>query len=108
MQEKKAINIAVLDLRKLENSVCDYFIICEGNSNTHVSSISDSISKKTLTDLSNKVWHIEGKDKCEWVLLDYVNVVVHIFQKSFREFFSIEELWGDAKILKIKESNLNE
>ena len=56
----------------------------------------------------SSVYDIEGKDKCEWVLLDYVNVVVHIFQKSFREFFSIEELWGDAKILKIKESNLNE
>ncbi len=98
----KGENITILDLRKIENTVCDYFIICDGNSNTQVNAISSSIQKIVGKNAQEKPWHIEGEINAEWILMDYVNVVVHIFQKSTREFYDIEELWGDAKITNIK------
>ncbi len=98
----KGENITILDLREIENTVCDYFIICDGNSNTQVNAISGSIQKIVGKNAQEKPWHIEGEMTAEWVLMDYVNVVVHIFQKSTREFYDIEGLWGDAKITNIK------
>ena len=77
--------------------VCDYFIICEGTSNTQVNAIVNSIRKKVSKEINDKPWHIEGSTNAEWVLLDYVNVVVHVFQKHVREYYNIESLWGDAK-----------
>ncbi|HIE44651.1 MAG TPA: ribosome silencing factor [Flavobacteriaceae bacterium] len=101
IEEVKGENITILDLRDLENTVCDYFIICDGNSNTQVSAISGSIQKIVGKNAQEKPWHVEGEGTSEWVLVDYVNVVVHIFQKQIREFYALEELWGDAKITKI-------
>lgn len=105
IEDVKGSEINILDLRDIENTVCDYFIVCEGNSNTQVNAIVSSVQKKVSKELKDKPWHIEGEDNAEWVLMDYVNVVVHIFQKHIREYYDIESLWGDAKTTKI-ESNL--
>lgn len=104
IDEVKGENIQLLDLRELENTVCDYFIICSGNSNTQVKAISGSIQKIVSKSLKDKPWHIEGEMNAEWVLMDYVNVVVHVFQKQIREYYDIESLWGDAKITAINPS----
>ena len=101
MQEKKAENITVIDLRDIDNSVCDYFVISNANSNTQVNAIADSVQKETIEVLGDKAWHKEGTDSSEWILMDYVNVVAHIFQTPVRDFYALEELWGDAQITKI-------
>jgi ribosome-associated protein len=101
IDDVKGDNIKLLDLRELENTVCDYFIICSGNSNTQVNAISGAVQKKVSKELKDKPWHIEGSANAEWVLMDYVNVVVHIFQKQVRDYYDIESLWGDAKITDI-------
>ena len=98
----KGEDIQLLDLREIENTVCDYFIICSGNSNTQVNAISGSVQKTVSKEIKDKPWHIEGQNNSEWILMDYVNVVVHVFQKHVREFYDIESLWGDAKITEIK------
>ncbi|MFV0573101.1 MAG: ribosome silencing factor [Xanthomarina gelatinilytica] len=97
IEDVKGEDINILDLRDIENTVCDYFIICEGNSNTQVNAIVNSIQKKVSKELKDKPWHTEGEDNAEWVLMDYVNIVVHVFQKHIREYYDIESLWGDAK-----------
>ena len=102
IEDVKGKEINILDLREIENTVCDYFVICEGTSNTQVNAIVNSIQKKVSKTLQDKPWHIEGEDNAEWVLMDYVNVVVHVFQKHIREFYDIESLWGDAKVTAIK------
>ena len=98
LQEIKGQNITVLDLREIENAVTDFFIIAEGNSNTQVNSLADSVHKVVRENVGDKPWHIEGRDNSEWVLMDYVTVVVHVFQKGIREFYDLEGLWGDAEI----------
>ena len=102
MEEIKAQDIQILDLREIENTVCDYFIICNGTSNTQVNAIVNSVQKHVSKTLQEKPWHIEGSDNAEWVLMDYVHVVVHVFQKHIREFYDIEGLWGDARTVKIE------
>ncbi|EGV44708.1 ribosome silencing factor [Bizionia argentinensis JUB59] len=97
IEDVKGNEIHILDLREIENTVCDYFIVCEGNSNTQVNAIVNSIQKKVSKELKDKPWHIEGAENAEWVLMDYVNIVVHVFQKHIREYYDIEGLWGDAK-----------
>src|SRR5210317_1615313 len=104
IEDVKGQNINILDLREIENTVCDYFIICEGTSNTQVNAIVNSIQKKVSKELKDKPWHIEGSENAEWVLMDYVNVVVHVFQKHTREFYDIEGLWGDAKVTLVESS----
>lgn len=103
MQEIKAKEIVTLDLRDIESSVCDFFIICHGTSNTHASAIADSVIEETLKSIGEKPWNKEGLTNSDWVLLDYGNIVAHIFQKETREYYNIEKLWGDAKINLIKE-----
>ena len=105
MQENKAKDIVVLDLREISNSVCDFFVICSGESSTQVDGISASVTRHTRKELSEKPWHIEGKTNSEWVLLDYINVVAHIFYKDARPFYDLEDLWADAKRTNIP--NLN-
>ena len=97
IEEVKGQDIEILDLRDIENTVCDYFIICNGNSNTQVNAIVNSVQKTVSKAIQEKPWHVEGSNNAEWVLLDYVHVVVHVFQKQIREFYNIEGLWGDAK-----------
>ena len=101
----KAEDIILMDLREIENKSTDYFIICSGNSNTHVSSIAHSVEKEVSKELKEKPWHVEGADVGEWVLLDYVDVVVHVFQKPIRDFYNLEGLWGDAKTTVISNEN---
>lgn len=104
IEDVKGQDIEILDLREIENTVCDYFIICNGSSNTQVNAIVNSIEKNVSKSLKEKAWHIEGSDNAEWILMDYVNIVVHVFQKHIREFYDIESLWGDAKTVKIQTS----
>ena len=104
IEEVKGKEITILDLREIENTVCDYFIICEGTSNTQVNAIVNSIQKQVSKNTKDKPWHIEGTDNAEWVLLDYIDVVVHVFQKHIREYYDIESLWGDAKTTQIETS----
>jgi ribosome-associated protein len=102
IEEVKGNDIDILDLREIDNSACDYFIICNGNSNTQVSAIVNSVQKTVSKELKDKPWHIEGMENAEWVLMDYVNIVVHVFQKQIREYYNIESLWGDARITTIQ------
>jgi ribosome-associated protein len=102
IEDVKGLDIDILDLRGIENSVCDYFVICNGTSNTQVNAIVGSVQKGVSKELKDKPWHIEGTDVGEWVLMDYVNVVVHVFQQHIREYYNIESLWGDAKITSIE------
>ena len=104
MREIKAKEIVSLDLRNIETSVCDFFIVCHGTSNTHVSAIADSVIEETLKSIKEKPWHKEGLTNGDWILLDYGNVVAHIFQKETRDYYNIEKLWGDANIQLIKET----
>ncbi len=104
IEDIKGQNISILDLRSIENSVCDYFVICDGNSNTQVNAIVNSIQKKVSKSAHEKPYQIEGEDNAEWVLMDYISIVVHVFQKHKREYYTIENLWGDAKITEIETS----
>ncbi|OUT69708.1 MAG: ribosome silencing factor [Crocinitomicaceae bacterium TMED16] len=96
MQENKANEIVVLDLRELDGAITEFFVICSGDSDTHVDGISNSINRYVRKNLKEKPWNIEGKTNSDWVLLDYVNVVGHVFYKEKRSFYDIEELWSDA------------
>lgn len=105
IEDVKGKDIQILDLRDIENTVCDYFILSSGTSNTHVNAIVSSIEKSVSKNLQEKPWHVEGSENAEWILLDYVHVVVHVFQTHIREFYDIEGLWGDAKSVKIETTN---
>jgi ribosome-associated protein len=102
MLEKKALNIAVLDLREVKNAIADYFIICSGGSDTQVDAIADSVMDEVHKHCGQNPWHKEGFQNKEWILLDYLDVVCHIFQKEKRAFYDLEEFWGDAKIQHIE------
>jgi ribosome-associated protein len=96
--EKKGHDVLRIDLRNLENRIADYFVICHGTSVTQVDSICDSVEDTARKMAGEKPLHIEGLDNCFWVLLDYGNVVVHIFLDKYRNFYSLESLWADATI----------
>ncbi|MEO2099895.1 MAG: ribosome silencing factor [Flavobacteriaceae bacterium] len=96
IENVKGENIQQMDLREIENTPCEFFVICSGNSNTQVAAIVNSVQKTVSKALQEKPLHTEGLEVAEWVLMDYVNIVVHVFQKQTREFYNIEELWGDA------------
>lgn len=96
MQEKKAANIVSLDLRPLKSPFSDYMVICHGGSDRQVEAIADSVEEEVRKAIGEKPFHREGSDKAEWILLDYVTVVVHVFSEEKRRFYAIEELWGDA------------
>jgi len=101
IENVKGLDVRLLDLRDIENTVCNYFVVCSGSSNTHVNAIVSAIQKTVSKELKEKPFHTEGSDNAEWVLIDYVNIVVHVFQKQIREYYNIEELWGDAKSTQI-------
>ena len=101
IDDVKGLDVSLFDLRDIDNMVSSYFIICTGSSNTHVNAIVSSVKKKVSKELKEKPYNLEGSTNSEWVLLDYVNIVVHIFQKKTREYYNIEDLWGDAKLTKI-------
>ncbi|MFA9371176.1 MAG: ribosome silencing factor [Labilibaculum antarcticum] len=102
LHENKAVDIVKIDLRKIESSVCKYFLICHGTSSTHVNGIAVSAEEYVREKINERMWRIEGQQNSEWILLDYADVVVHIFQKEYREFYRLESLWADATVTKIK------
>ncbi|CVK16587.1 ribosome-associated protein [Apibacter mensalis] len=101
IEEVKGYDITILDFTKLENTITDYFVICTGGTNTQVSAISNSVERFVRKNSKDKPWHIEGVDNQQWILMDYVSVVVHIFQPEYREYYDLENLWGDVEITKI-------
>jgi ribosome-associated protein len=102
--EKKGQNVLKIDLRKLENRITDYFIICQASSGTQVSAICDSVDDTVRKEAGEKPLHLEGLDNCFWVLLDYGNVIVHVFLDEYRTFYSLESLWADATIEAIEDT----
>lgn len=102
MRERKAKNIAILNLAGIENRVTDYFVICDADSNTHVNSIADSVLETVEKMTSERAYHSEGHQNGEWILIDYINIVAHVFLRETREHYNIEGLWGDAEITHIK------
>ena len=103
MQEVKARDICVMDLRSTGSPVADYFVICHGSSTTQVEAISRSVEEFSLKLCKEKPWHTEGKRNAQWILMDFVSIVVHIFEESAREYYALEELWADAAVKRIEE-----
>ncbi len=101
MIEKKASDIVVMDLREVKNSIADFFVVCTGNSDTQIDAIADSVEETVYINASEEVWHKEGTENKEWILLDFVDVVANIFKESTREFYDLERLWGDAKLIPV-------
>jgi ribosome-associated protein len=100
IKERKGQDIMSLNLKKIPNAVCDAFVLCSGTSSTHVEAIADSVVEMVRKTTGDKPWHKEGFENAEWILLDYVNVVVHVFQVHSRMFYNLEKLWDDALINK--------
>ncbi|MBT6965634.1 MAG: ribosome silencing factor [Flavobacteriales bacterium] len=103
IQDVKGKEIISLDLRKIDSAICKYFVICTGTSNTQVNAIESNIKKTISRDLGEKPFHIEGNNIGEWVLMDYSDIIVHVFQEKTRAFYNIEDFWGDAKFKNYKE-----
>ena len=101
ISDVKGEEVKILDLREIENAFCEYFIICTGNSNTQVSALAGAIERKVRNELKERPWHVEGTDNAHWVLIDYTNIIVHIFQREHREYYDIESLWADAKEINV-------
>lgn len=104
MLEKKGQEVAILDLRKVKNAVADFFVICSGTSDTQIDAIADSVEHEVFKGVEENPWHKEGKTNREWILIDYVDVVAHVFKKDRRKYYDLEELWGDAEFTLIEES----
>ena len=105
IREKKGHQIVSIDLSDVENSICDFFIICHGESVTQVGAITESIEKKLKEKALIRAHHVEGLQNSQWVLLDYFDILVHVFQEEFRSFFKLEELWADGKVSRVTEKN---
>lgn len=102
IREIKGYEILIIDLSKINNSICDYFIICHGNSRTQVEAIAQSVEETVRKHTGVRPWHSEGWQNAEWILLDYVDVVVHIFNEKARRFYNLEGLWADAPITRLE------
>lgn len=97
MKDNKAKDIVILNLKDVHNAVTDYFVLCTGDSSTQIDGIASSVVRLTRKELKERPWHQEGKGTSQWVLLDYVNVVVHIFSEELRTYYDVEEMWSDAE-----------
>ncbi|WP_221393349.1 ribosome silencing factor [Dyadobacter sp. NIV53] len=104
MTEKKGLDIAILDLRKVKNSITDFFVICSGNSDTQIDALANSVEDEVYKSSNIDPWQKEGKANGEWILIDYVDVVAHIFNKDRRKHYDLEELWGDAEVTYLEDS----
>ena len=104
MTEKKGLDIAILDLRKVKNSITDFFVICSGNSDTQIDALANSVEDEVYKMSKTEPWQKEGKAHGEWILIDYVDVVAHIFNKDRRKHYDLEELWGDAEVTYLEDS----
>jgi len=100
---KKGQEVTEINLTRVDNAICDYFIICHGDSNTQVRAIADSVEEQVKKNVNIKSWHTEGIDNLQWVLIDYIDIIVHIFQKPYRDYYNLEGLWGDGKIKRIED-----
>ena len=103
----KGIDIIKIDLRRIENCFCSFFVVCHGSSSTQVASLSDNVYETINNELGEKPIHVEGERQAQWVVMDYGNVVVHIFQKEQRDYYQLEEFWMDAEITKVEEKTAN-
>ena len=103
LQEKKGIDIRLLDLRHLEEAPADYFIVCEGNSNTQVQALADFVEFEVKQRTGVRPGHIEGASNALWILVDYFDIMLHVFYRETRTFYDIEELWSDAKVTQFAE-----
>ena len=101
LSQIKARDIVLMDLRGIESAVCSYFVVCTGNSSTHA--IAGQVEKQVSRTTGERPWHVEGADNAQWVLMDYADIVVHVFQEATRQFYDLESLWGDAKVTRIEE-----
>ena len=104
IKQHKGKEVVSLDLREIETAICDFFIICHGTSSTHLSSIVDNVRKDVSKLMKERPWHTEGESNKEWILMDYFDVVVHIFNQEKRDFYKLENLWADAQIKYIEQS----
>lgn len=103
LQDMKAVDVVSIDLSDIDNTFCKYFIICNGTSNTHVDSLAESVVKTVREECDDRPMHVEGQQIGQWVLVDYADVIVHIFQKEYRDLYQLEDLWADATIKHIEE-----
>ncbi|WP_174805469.1 ribosome silencing factor [Hymenobacter sp. UV11] len=104
LQDRKGMDIVVLNLKELKNAVADYFIICSASSDTQLDALARSVEEEVEKVTGQAPWQSEGRTNREWILLDYVDVVVHVFLRDRRQFYALEELWGDAEITRIEDT----
>jgi len=104
LQERKGQDIVVLNLKELKNAVADYFVICSASSDTQLDALARSVEEEVEKATGQAPWQSEGRTNREWVLLDYVDVVVHVFLRDRRQFYALEELWGDAEITYVEDT----
>ena len=104
IQEKKGKQVVTINLSQVENAICDFFIICHGDSVTQVDAITESIEKKLKEEIGVRAHHVEGRQNSQWILLDYFDVLVHVFLQEFRGFYKLEELWADGLVTEVTES----
>ena len=104
LQDRKGMDIVVMNLKELKNAVADYFIICSASSDTQLDALARSVEEEVEKVTGQAPWQTEGRTNREWVLLDYVDVVVHVFLRDRRQFYALEELWGDADITHIEDT----
>ena len=105
IQRIKGKEIKLIDLNTIQHTECGYFVVCHGTSTTQVDSIAHSVEDTVKEITDENVWHRDGYRNSIWILLDYGDIMVHVFQEEAREFYNLEGLWADAKITKIKEAN---
>ncbi|MCE3227739.1 MAG: Iojap family protein [Bacteroidetes bacterium] len=103
MREKKARNIMIMNLSNIPNRAFDYFVICDADSKVHVESIADGIEETVLKLSGEKAYHSEGQQNSEWILIDYINIVAHVFLREMRDYYNLEALWGDAEVTLIND-----
>jgi ribosome-associated protein len=104
LQDKKGLKIVIMDLRKLRGAITDYFVICSATSDKHAQALSDTVWEQLRVQYQDKPMNVEGRTKGEWILMDYVNIVVHVFTEEHRRFYDIESLWGDAEITHVAQT----
>lgn len=105
MLEKKGKQIVILDLRRISSAITDYFVICHGTSRPHIEAIAESVELYIKKKTGERPMNKEGFENAEWILIDYFDVVIHIFQETTRKFYKLEELWADAKIQNINNND---
>jgi ribosome-associated protein len=101
IEDKKGLDIIFIDFNKVPNTIARYFVICHGTSNTHVDTLADGVIDGVRVKMGSKPWNKEGYENAEWILLDYADVVVHIFQENARHFYKLEDLWADMEITRV-------